>query len=487
RAAGHIRWVALVGCECPAALPSSALVAYVAGMNSTRLLPDEKLRTFKTTKCPLLARGRCNLGAQCNFSHTTEWTRRRVFYHNSSDAIKYCHVQCPDVQIDFRPEAILSNTSILSNTCKLGAKCPYSHSAEEIFYHPLFYKTRACPSYHSKGTYCKRPYCPFVHSRADRRIHRPDHQYKMYLKYHRNDGIELPPIEGVIRVEGPTKGSNDRQVSPIPRSATTRPNVPPPPPIALPIAHQPNDQLTRILDALRSLPETDCADVLHNLANVGHILEEATPASTHASPATPMSLADSELVPLESTARPPLVVSNIEEATAALHALSRYFEHADDQIIKALQPTILETALPIVLDSLSKHPIPEAGRTSSQGGFTPTPPPPPPPPLAALPSPTHIVTVPSPHDEVNSGRVQMGMGMGRGVGFTISSDLSTVVQASSSWSRSGSSAPSFCFPQAASDAAYSYRQASPTPHTTLTDRERHVALPRGLIDEEGGL
>jgi len=453
-------------------------------MTSTRFLSERELRTFRTIKCSRLAKGRCDLVADecCKYSHSTEWTRRRVFCHSSTDAIKYCHMQCPDVQIDFRNEAILSNTSILSNTCKLGAKCPYSHSAEEIFYHPLFYKTRPCPSYQLTRR-CTRPYCPFVHSRAEDRTHHPDRQYKMYLQYHRKDGIELPPIEGVIRVEGPTKGSNDRQVSPIPRSATTRPNVPPPPPIALPIAHQPNDQLTRILDALRSLPETDCADVLHNLANVGHILEEATPASTHASPATPMSLADSELVPLESTARPPLVVSNIEEATAALHALLRYFEHADDQSTKALQPTILETALPIVLDSLSKHPIPEAGRTSSQGGFTP----PPPPPLAALPSPTHIVTVPSPHDEVNSGRVQMGMGMGRGVGFTISSDLSTVVQASSSWSRSGSSAPSFCFPQAASDAAYSYRQASPTPHTTLTDRERHVALPRGLIDEEGGL
>ncbi|CEM27200.1 unnamed protein product [Vitrella brassicaformis CCMP3155] len=496
-------------------------------MSRTQYLSDENLRTFRTSKCQRLVEGRCDFGAdRCPYSHNTEWTRRRVFYHNSKDAIKYCHLKCPDVQIDFE------NESIRSNTCKMGDKCPYSHSAEEIFYHPLFYKTRECPSYQRMSS-CPRYYCPFIHSRAEDRTHHPDRQYKMYQKYHRNDGIELPPIEGVILVEGPPNSSN-RQLPPMPQPAATRPNVPQPP-VQVPTAppQQPNDQLTKILTALRSLPESERAHFLQSLPNVGQLLcqEEATRASavvgsaytsSHASPTTPMSLPDNELAPLASTSRPNLVISNSEDATAALHALLHYYTQADDQTTKALQPAILETALPIVLHSLRKHPVPQADRTSSQSGSTPSLPP------APLSSPPHHLNMPGLYDEANSGHVQMGMG--RGMGFTIGgggwdadggdgcrrlvqrysphkgsdSDLSTVMQgASSSWSRSGSSAwskspkredppPSFYshFPQASADAAHGHRQATPTPYTTLTDRER-LALPRGLLDDhegqEGGL
>ena len=117
------------------------------------MLSEEELERFRTKFC-VLARGpggSCDFGVEkCNYSHNQHWTRRCPIYLKDTSALRYLPLLCPSVKLG-------PGDTVSENVCQRGNICPFSHSKEEIIYHPLIYKTAMCEA-HLRGG-CNMYYC----------------------------------------------------------------------------------------------------------------------------------------------------------------------------------------------------------------------------------------------------------------------------------------------------------------------------------------
>ncbi|CEM04423.1 unnamed protein product [Vitrella brassicaformis CCMP3155] len=72
-----------------------------------------------------------------------------------------------------------------------------AHTEEEIYFHPLTYKTRVCPS-----RSCSRKHCPFIHGFAEERR---DMRYLMRFEAFDDAGLPYPPMATLtIHTDGTT-------------------------------------------------------------------------------------------------------------------------------------------------------------------------------------------------------------------------------------------------------------------------------------------
>ncbi|PFH37786.1 hypothetical protein BESB_001280 [Besnoitia besnoiti] len=140
------------------------------------LLTEDDLLRFRTKACLRLAQGSCSFGLdRCQYCHSSVWTRRPPFfplgaYHQQRNSghdrhpttvalLRYLPVACSNV--------IVSDGSITAVPCPRGQNCPFSHSRDEIVYHPLLYKTEECEDYETSR--CGVYYCWKTHNAKERR------------------------------------------------------------------------------------------------------------------------------------------------------------------------------------------------------------------------------------------------------------------------------------------------------------------------------
>ncbi|UKJ90147.1 hypothetical protein MACJ_001078 [Theileria orientalis] len=153
---------------------------------SSVVLNDEELRCFRTKICNNLVKGRCNFKeSRCIFSHNTVCTRRCPLYLSNTSFIRYIPLFCSHIVFTQNFRAIKSN-------CPFGNECIYSHSLDEILYHPQFYKTISC-EHHLKGG-CKHIFCPFVHDDSERRMIK---HYKLPF----TNNLYIPPNKYITVVD----------------------------------------------------------------------------------------------------------------------------------------------------------------------------------------------------------------------------------------------------------------------------------------------
>jgi len=69
-------------------------------------------------------------------------------------------IYCPDITVE--------NGEVVENSCVRGEACPFSHTVEEMVFHPHFYKTRTCPDWRTPLG-CQRYYCHFAHGPTEKR------------------------------------------------------------------------------------------------------------------------------------------------------------------------------------------------------------------------------------------------------------------------------------------------------------------------------
>lgn len=129
------------------------------------LLSTEELTRFRTKLCRRSLKDGCDFGPlRCQYSHNVYWPRRCPFYLTDRSALRYLPDICPDITI------LDHTTGKVANFCNRGGYCPYSHSIEEVIYHPLIYKSELCIAF-QKGE-CKTYYCHLIHGLAERRQER---------------------------------------------------------------------------------------------------------------------------------------------------------------------------------------------------------------------------------------------------------------------------------------------------------------------------
>ena len=145
---------------------------------SHSVLSENQLVTFRTKRCS--RGGRCDPGS-CVFSHRQQGgVRRSPFVRGSTEVLAYCHLPCPQGHMCVRGRACpMAHTEGQHETGRgegrkdtEGGTCAYCMCvlsvcgvcAEEIYFHPLTYKTRVCPS-----RSCSRKHCPFIHGFAEER------------------------------------------------------------------------------------------------------------------------------------------------------------------------------------------------------------------------------------------------------------------------------------------------------------------------------
>jgi len=128
---------------------------------------------FRSKPCQRLLRsGICEWHSQCQYSHDPEWPRRPTNKHN------YSPVLCPHL----RPVVINDAGEVqLENHCPAGFSCAYSHTKDEVLYHPSVFKTTMCEEHRMlmidlRGARrskhrprCHRYYCPFAHGKQELR------------------------------------------------------------------------------------------------------------------------------------------------------------------------------------------------------------------------------------------------------------------------------------------------------------------------------
>jgi len=133
---------------------------------------EHMFHRFRSKPCQRLLRsGICEWHSQCQFSHDVEWPRRPPSKHNYSPAL------CPHI----RPVMNNSGEVQLENTCPNGLSCRYSHTKDEVLYHPSMFKTSLCEEHRSLTSdqrsarrskhrpRCHRYYCPFAHGKQELR------------------------------------------------------------------------------------------------------------------------------------------------------------------------------------------------------------------------------------------------------------------------------------------------------------------------------
>uniref|UniRef100_A0A3B0N3M1 C3H1-type domain-containing protein n=1 Tax=Theileria annulata TaxID=5874 RepID=A0A3B0N3M1_THEAN len=162
------------------------------------VLNDEELRCFRTKICNNLVKGRCNFKeSRCIFSHNTICTRRCPLYLSNTSFIRYIPLFCSHV-------VFTQNFKTVKSNCPFGNECIYSHSLDEILYHPQFYKTITCEHY-LKGV-CKHIFCPFVHEDSERR------QIKHY-KLPFTNNLYIPPNKYITVVDTINQRSGSKKKS----------------------------------------------------------------------------------------------------------------------------------------------------------------------------------------------------------------------------------------------------------------------------------
>ncbi|KEG00835.1 hypothetical protein YYE_04281 [Plasmodium vinckei vinckei] len=203
-------------------------------MACTPLLSENDLYLFRTKQCLRLAKGGCEFGLdRCQYSHNTQWIRRCPYYISLPSYLRYIPVACPyfiknkdinenkneeennkDIE---REKEILQNCLSLTNPdgsvnnefykyieenninkCPAGVECPLAHSIEEIYYHPLVYKTKKCENY--KHGNCNKYYCPDFHKLAEQRKVK---EYFIPFSYK----IDIPPYPNVTIIDKIKYGS----------------------------------------------------------------------------------------------------------------------------------------------------------------------------------------------------------------------------------------------------------------------------------------
>ncbi|KAF7457265.1 putative zinc finger protein [Cryptosporidium felis] len=150
------------------------------------LLSIEELTRFRTKLCRRSLKDGCDFGPlRCQYSHNVYWPRRCPFYLSDPSALRYLPEICPDITI------VDKTTGKVINLCNRGGYCPYSHSIEEVIYHPLLYKKELCTAF-QKGE-CKTYYCHLVHGLAEKR---PEKNYTLPF----TRGINLKNYPNVVLV-----------------------------------------------------------------------------------------------------------------------------------------------------------------------------------------------------------------------------------------------------------------------------------------------
>ncbi|OEH75070.1 zinc finger (ccch type) domain-containing protein [Cyclospora cayetanensis] len=143
-------------------------------MACASLLTDDNILRFRTKACLRLLQGSCSFGDdRCQYSHSPVWTRRSPYYASPSSRrerseetereplLRYLPVPCENLQLE--------NGKVVKVKCPRGISCPFSHSTEEIAYHPLIYKTEPCKAFAQRS--CRVYYCWKSHGEKERRHH----------------------------------------------------------------------------------------------------------------------------------------------------------------------------------------------------------------------------------------------------------------------------------------------------------------------------
>ena len=130
------------------------------------MISQSNLAKFRTSWCEKRYTHESKCCAFAHSAHNHGWLRRNPTLFN------YKPVLCEKVNYD-------PNLQAFVNTCELGTKCPFSHSYEEVHYHPKFYKSQICnncsarddllddtSSSHAPMLRCRgmsMDICPFIH------------------------------------------------------------------------------------------------------------------------------------------------------------------------------------------------------------------------------------------------------------------------------------------------------------------------------------
>jgi len=157
----------------------------------------EALSRFRTRKCCRPGSITCPFGVErCQYSHDMLWLRRPPTYISSrtrDTCLRYFPYPCPDLRGN-------NDLSITHSFCQQGGSCIFAHSAEEILYHPLFYKSFSCQT-----TNCKTYYCPFSHA-AEEYVCQSDH-----FAFRMENGFVLAPYFSNVKYVVKTQ-SNELKV-----------------------------------------------------------------------------------------------------------------------------------------------------------------------------------------------------------------------------------------------------------------------------------
>lgn len=109
----------------------------------------------------------------CAFAHVDinrGWLRRDPFVY------KYVPQMCPWIK------PLQGAEDCYVNMCPHGVKCNFSHSKEEILYHPEIYKSHPCR--HAAGSCSLGDICPNTHSEASAQAHGYNRQGKRHYQDH---------------------------------------------------------------------------------------------------------------------------------------------------------------------------------------------------------------------------------------------------------------------------------------------------------------
>lgn len=118
---------------------------------SDQIHSDSSGGVVKLTKDKYICKGL----ESCWHAHSIGQFRRPLF--NKDGELAYMPIPCG--RNNTIPAAGIKN-------CHNGNLCNFSHSVNEINYHPLTYRTVACQKSKSK---CGTKYCPFYHKKSEKR------------------------------------------------------------------------------------------------------------------------------------------------------------------------------------------------------------------------------------------------------------------------------------------------------------------------------
>lgn len=176
-----------------AELQSPALSAGEEQHDPRALTADFFLYKFKTLWCPI---GVQHDWQACVYAHNYQDVRRDA-------SIGYGPVPCPHWNRH-------NTTADYLQRCPWGLRCPYSHGAKEVLYHPEQFRTVSCKDHYMNSRGCsQRKFCAFFHTKLERR--KPS---STFVDYQRPlpvenistmwaDAFLAPPFPGGAQLTGP--------------------------------------------------------------------------------------------------------------------------------------------------------------------------------------------------------------------------------------------------------------------------------------------